>query len=285
VFSASYFSFFLAPLPAILVARLYGKPVLVNYRSGEAPDHLARSRIARWALARTDLNVVPSSFLHGVFAEFGLKSRVVHNIVDLGEFRHRIREPLRPRLLSTRNLEPLYNVAATLRAFRIVQDRFPDASLTIVGSGSEEGALRSVAEDLQLRNVTFAGRVRHSEIARYYADADIYVQTPNIDNMPASVLEAYASGLPVVSTDAGGVPAILTDGVHGLLAPVGDHAAIAAQVLRLLEERGLAARLCGAGLQSCDSYSWTAVRDQWLSAYRELVARRSVALSGASAVS
>jgi glycosyltransferase involved in cell wall biosynthesis len=285
VFSASYFSFLLAPLPAVLMARLCGKPVLINYRSGEAPDHLARSRLARAVLARTDLNVVPSCFLQDVFARFGLGARVVHNIVDLGEFQHRVRDPLRPRLLSTRNLEPLYNVACTLRAFAIVQDRYPEASLTIVGSGSDEGALRQLATELRLRHVTFAGRVPHARIAQYYAAADIYVQTPNIDNMPASVLEAYASGLPVISTDAGGVPAILTDGVHGLLAPVGDHQAVALQILRVLEEPGLPARLTSAGLESCDKYSWRAVRDQWVDAYRELAARRNVALAGAGALS
>lgn len=285
VFSASYFSFLLAPLPAVLIARLYGKPVLINYRSGEAPDHLARSRMARAVLARTDLNVVPSSFLQDVFARFGLGARVVHNIVDLDEFQHRVRDPLRPRLLSTRNLEPLYNVACTLRAFAIVQGRYPEASLTIVGSGSDEGALRQLATELRLRHVTFAGRVPHARIAQYYAGADIYVQTPNIDNMPASVLEAYASGLPVISTDAGGVPAILTDGVHGLLAPVGDHQAVAAQILRVLEEPGLPARLTSAGLKSCDNYSWRAVRDQWVDTYRELAARRNVALAGAGALS
>lgn len=284
VFSASYFSFLLAPLPALLIARLFGKAVLINYRSGEAPDHLARSAVARAALARTDLNVVPSSFLERVFRDFGLHARVIHNIVDLGEFVHRVREPLRPRLLSTRNLEPLYNVACTLRAFRLVQDRHPDGSLTIVGSGSEERALRALAVELGLRHVTFAGRVPHRTIARHYADADIYVQTPNIDNMPASILEAYASGLPVVSTDAGGVPAILTDGIHGLLAPVGDHQAVATQVLRLLDEPGLAQRLSAAGLKSCDSYAWSVVRDQWLGTYRELLARRKVVVAEAGAV-
>ncbi len=63
---------------------------------------------------------------------------------------------------------------------------------------------------------------------RYYADADIYLQTPNIDNMPASILEAFASGCAVVSTNAGGVGAILTNEVHGLLVPCDDHVGAAA---------------------------------------------------------
>src|SRR4051812_5492149 len=197
VFSASYSSFLLAPLPAVLVAKLLGKPVVMNYRSGAAPDHLRRSAIARATLRRVEGNAVPSRFLHDVFASFGISSNVIPNIVDVERFRFRRREQLRPRVLSTRNFETLYNLPCTLRAFRLLQDRYPDAQLTLVGGGSQDAAIRRLAADLNLANVTFAGRVKPDEIWRHYADADIYLQTPDIDNMPTSVLEAYASGCPV----------------------------------------------------------------------------------------
>src|SRR3954466_14126034 len=254
VFSASYASFLLAPLPAILIARLLGKPVVLNYRSGEAPDHLRRSAIARWALRLVDLNVVPSSFLRDVFAGFRIPSRIVANVCELDRFQYRERGPLRPRLLSTRNFEPIYNVGCTLRAFARVQARYPEASLTLVGSGPGESALRHQVRELQLRNVTFAGRVPQEEIHRFYADADIYVQTPSIDNMPASVIEAFASGLPVVATRVGGVPAILEHGVHGLLAPDDDADAVADRILALLEEPGMARQMAGVARASCRNY-------------------------------
>ncbi len=103
--------------------------------------------------------------------------------------------------------------------------------------------------------------------------------------MPGSVLEAFASGLPVVSTDAGGVPAILTHERHGLLAPVGDHHAVARQILRLLEAPGLAARLAAAGHDTCRAYSWEAVREDWLSAYRQLSLGRKGTLARVRAAS
>src|SRR3954463_14942439 len=271
VFSASYASFLLAPLPAILIARALGKPVVLNYRSGEAPDHLRRSVVARKTLASVDLNVVPSRFLVEVFGSFGIPAAVVPNIVDLERFRFRERAPLQPRLLSTRNFDTLYNVACTLRAFRIVQARWPDASLTLVGAGPGDAALRALAVELQLQHITFAGRVAPGAIADYYATADIYVQTPNIDNMPTSILEAFASGLPVVSTEAGGVPAILTDGVHGLLAPLDDHGAMAAHVLRLLDDQQYAAQLAHTAHDTCTACTWSAVRGQWLRAYRSVL--------------
>lgn len=270
VFSASYFSFLLAPFPAVVVARLLGKPIVMNYRSGEAPDHLAKSPTARATLRSVDRNAVPSRFLRDVFAGFGIDSEVIPNIVDLNRFAFRPREPLRPRVLSTRNFEDLYNVACTLRAFHLIQKRHPEASLTLVGTGSQEQRLRELASALGLANVRFEGAIAPSEIWRYYADADIYLQTPDIDNMPASVLEAFASGCAVVSTDAGGIPAILTDGVHGLLVDRNDHEAAAARIIRLLEEPRLASRLASVAREACEQYRWERVRSQWLTLYRGL---------------
>jgi glycosyltransferase involved in cell wall biosynthesis len=277
VFSASYFSFLLAPLPAVLVARVLGKPVVVNYRSGEAPDHLKRSAVARATLRGVDQNAVPSRFLHDVFAGFGIRSEIIPNIVDVARFRFRRRDRLHPRVLSTRNFEPLYNLPCTLRAFRLVQDRYPEASLTLVGAGSQEAAIRTLAAELKLEHVTFAGRVAPDEIWRYYAEADLYLQTPDIDNMPTSVLEAFASGCPVVATRAGGVPAILTDGVHGLLVPCDDHAAAGDAMRRLLEEPALACAVAEAAFDTCTKYQWSAVRGQWVALYRRMVRPRALA--------
>jgi L-malate glycosyltransferase len=267
VFSASYTSFLLAPLPAMLIARALGRPVVLNYRSGEAPNHLQRSAIARKTIARVDLNVVPSRFLVEVFRGFGIDATIVPNIVDPADFQYRERNPLRPRLVSTRNFDALYNVAATIRAFRLVQNRWPEATLTLVGGGSQETELRALAEQLRLRNVTFVGRVKPKEIAGFYAANDIYIQSPNIDNMPTSVLEAFASGLPVVSTEAGGVPAILTHGEHGLLARLADYETLGHHVLRLLDNPDYARRLARAAYATTHACTWPAVREQWLRAY------------------
>jgi glycosyltransferase involved in cell wall biosynthesis len=191
--------------------------------------------------------------------------------VDLDRFAFRARSPLRPALVSTRNLEPMYNVALTLEAFRHVQAEVADATLTLVGGGSQEQPLKALAARLGLRAVTFLGRLAPERMPEVYAAADIYVQTPDIDNMPCSVLEAFASGTPVVATRVGGVPTILEDGVHGLLAPPGDAAAVAARIVRLLREPDLASRLASAARLSCDGYRWREVRAQWLALYRELV--------------
>jgi glycosyltransferase involved in cell wall biosynthesis len=277
VFSASYFSFVLSPWPAVTIARLLGKPVVLNYHSGEAPDHLRRSPFARRTLRRVDAIVVPSRFLVEVFERAGLAADAIPNVIDTRRFAYRERRPLAPRLLSTRSFEPHYNVACTLRAFRIVQARFPEATLTLAGGGSQDAALRALAGELGLRGVTFLGPVPPERMPEVYAAADVYVQTPDIDNMPLSLLEAFASGTPAVSTRAGGVPAMLTDGVQGLLVPPGDHAAAAAAICGLIEDPARAVTLARTARAACAAYTWEATRDRWLETYRSLLPRARAA--------
>jgi glycosyltransferase involved in cell wall biosynthesis len=140
----------------------------------------------------------------------------------------------------------------------------------LVGYGSQRDALQRLATSLELRNVEFAGAVPPDEIWRYYAAADIYLQTPDIDNMPSSVLEAFASGCVVVSTDAGGVPTILTDGVEGYMVPRGDYRAAAERAIRVIEDPERSQRMAAAARDSSERYRWTLVRSQWLLLYQNL---------------
>src|ERR1700730_5231221 len=99
-FSASYFSFVLAPTPAILIAKLYGKKVLLNYHSGEADDHLTRwPRTAIPIIRLADEVAVPSEYLVGILAKHGLRGQAIFNIIGADTFRFRERGPLRPLFL------------------------------------------------------------------------------------------------------------------------------------------------------------------------------------------
>ena len=276
VFSASYTSFVIAPTPAILVAKLYGKKIVLNYRSGQAEDHLRRwRRTAIPTIRLVDEIAVPSGYLVDVFARFGLHARSIYNFVETDRFRFRTRKPLRPVFLSNRNLESLYNVGCILRAFAVVQRRFPEAALTVAGDGSQRAELEGLARELGLRNTEFIGRVEQSRMHELCERADIYLNSSNIDNMPGSIIEAYAAGLPVVTTDAGGIPYILKHEETGLMVGRGDQEALAAAAIRLLEDGELSARLAANALAACRQYSWAAVRDEWLKLYFELAHENS----------
>lgn len=282
-FSASYTSYLLAPLPAMMVARMYGKRIVLNYRSGEASDHLARSSLAVRTMRIADEIVVPSGYLVEVFARFGLHARAILNFVDLDNLDYRERSAIRPVFLSNRNLEPMYNVACTLRAFAIVQQQEPDARLTVVGDGRERLALEALSRDLGLENVEFTGMVPPQCMREFYGAADVYLNSPNIDNMPNSVIEAFASGIPVVTTNAGGIPFIVTDGDTGFMVECNDHEALARRALALVRTPALARDVAARARAVCLSrYVWEAVAVEWENLYRGLMHRNGEATTGAA---
>ncbi|MGH9854262.1 MAG: glycosyltransferase family 4 protein [Blastocatellia bacterium] len=270
IFSASYWSFLLAPTPAILAAKLYGKKALLNYRSGEAEDHLKRWRTALPIIRLADKVVVPSLYLVKVFGHFGVQAEVAPNTLDFARFAFRERQPLRPVLLSNRNLEPLYNVECVLRAFALVQERTPEARLIVVGAGSERARLEALSAELKLNNVEFFGQVAPKDMPAFYDRADIFMNASDIDNMPVSHLEAFACGLPVVTTDAGGIPYIVAHERTGLMVARSDYKALARACVRLLKDGDLATRLIRAARADCEQYTWASVRPRWLKLYREL---------------
>lgn len=274
VFSASYWSFLLAPAPAIVIGRCFGKAVIVNYRSGEARDHLSRfGWHVRPLLRLAQAIVTPSEYLVDVFAEFGLKAEAIHNFVETERIPFRPRRRLAPVLFANRNFEPLYNVAAILDAFAAVQARFPEASLILAGDGSLRSLLERQVSALGLEHVTFLGRVAPEQMLRLYDDADIYINASVIDNMPQSLVEAYAAGVPVVTSDAGGIPYIARDDEIALVVPTHDAAALGAAVLRLLRDPDLVERLTTQARQECLArYRWDVVRDKWLALYRRVAA-------------
>lgn len=273
IFSASYSSFLLAPLPAWLIAKAHGKKVLLNYHSGEAQDHLRRSRVARRVLKRVDKIVVPSGFLKDVFREFELRTTAVPNIVDLGKFHFRRRAPVRPHLVCTRGFHPYYGIDVLVKAFAEVQKAHPDAQLDLVGGGPTERSIRNLVGQLNLRNVSFVGVASREEIGRLYDHADIFVSASNIDNMPVSVLEAFAAGTPVITTDAGGIKYLVAHERTGLLSAPGDPIALAKNILRVLQDAELAQRLASNAFEESHRYLWPAVRNEWLKVYSDLMSR------------
>lgn len=268
IFSASYLSFLIAPAPALIVAKLFGKRIILNYHSGEAEDHLRRwPRTTLPLLKLADEIVVPSPYLVRVFSQFGLKAKAIFNVIDFDKLTFRRRESMRPVFLSNRNFEAHYGVDVVLRAFSLLQQKFSDASLVIVGDGPCRDELLRLAEELQLRNVKFMGRVGREQMAELYDQADCFLNGSRIDNQPLSILESFACGLPVVTTDAGGIPDIVTDGVNGLIVKMEDWETLARFAIHLIEYPSLALKLTAAGRTECERYTWEAVRKQWLQAY------------------
>ncbi len=270
VFAASYRSFVLATAPAVAIGCLLGKRVLVHYHSGRAEDHLRHSVVARSVLRSADLVVVPSSFLSAAFEACQIPPAVIPNVIDPARFRYRAREPLRPSLLCTRNFEPHYGVDVVLKAFSLIQKEFPNATLTLVGRGTTEPNLRKFVETLGLKNVAFKGAVPPAQMPEIYEQSDIFLNGSHADCSPVSILESFCSGLPVVTTAAGGIPHLVSHEKTGLLSPLADPQSLAANVSRLLRQPEFARGLTEQARQVADVHSWKNLRDSWLAAYNSI---------------
>jgi L-malate glycosyltransferase len=271
IFSASYWSFLIAPTPALLIGRLFGKRVLLNYHSGEADDHLTRwGWHVKPLLRLADAIIVPTDYLVQVFARHGFKATAIANHVDESSMIKRERTSMIPRFFSNRNFESHYNVAAVIEAFASVQRELPAAELVITGNGSQRAALEADVAARALRNVTFTGPVQPHQMPALYAAADVYVNASLIDNMPLSLLEAYAAGLPVVTSDAGGIPWIANDGETARVVPAGNVAALAAGMRDAVDApRGAWERAARAKQFVAQRFAWSAVSEQWQAAYAD----------------
>ncbi|HYS78646.1 MAG TPA: glycosyltransferase family 4 protein, partial [Candidatus Dormibacteraeota bacterium] len=143
----------------------------------------------------------------------------------------------------------------------------PGATLTLAGYGSEETRLRRLAARLGTDGIRFAGRVEPEDVPALYEDADIFVNSSVIDNQPVSILEAFASGLPVVSTATGDIPAMVGSGDRGLLVPPDTPEAMARAVAALLRDPRRAVGMTRRARQAIPEYAWPSVREAWAAVY------------------
>lgn len=272
VMANSGWSWHLFAAPAVWVAKMRGIRSVVNYRGGGAEIFLKKSFFwIKPTLNATDLIIVPSGFLENIFAQWKLSAKVIPNIINVSRFSPRNKQSVsaEPHIIVTRNLEDIYDIPAAIEAFFIVQQAFPKAKLTIAGSGPLLSELQQLVKQKGIeRSVKFTGRLNSEEIAVLYQTADVMLNSSQIDNMPNSVLESLASGVPVVSTNVGGVPYIVEHEVTALLVPAKDHVAMAEAIKRIMTDSQLANVLISNGLVSIQKYTWSSVRKQWLSAYQ-----------------
>ncbi len=274
VLGAAHTAFLFGAFPAIMIGRLLGRPIILNYHDGRARDQFRYwGAFLRRVLRLVDLIVVPSRYLQKEFREHGFEAEVIPNIVDTDSFSYRSPDVLPQRLISTRLLEPLYALEVTLLAFRRLKLDYPGLVLDIYGNGAAGTRLRELTRRLELSDVTFHGEIPHAHMAEVLRRGGIMVNSSRIDNMPHFVLEAYAAGVPIVSTAAGGIPYMIDPGRTGLLVPPDDPDRLAAAIRQLLTDPELVLKLSIEGHRETPRYTWAHAKEEWRRVYRRVVAK------------
>ncbi len=259
---------FLPAVVGITAGRRLSKRIVLTYHGGGGEQFFEKhTRLVHHYLTRTDQNIVLSGFLAKVFERFQLPYTVIPNIIELDPALFRQRETLKPTFICTRAHEPLYNIPCILHAFKEVQAKLPEASLTLVGEGSDHQRLVALVNEMGLRNVAFTGKVDNSEIYKQLDNADIYVSSPTVDNMPVSLLEAMNAGLLVISSSVGGVPYIIRNGSNGLLFRSDDSSELAMKMLWTIENQAISQTLIAQAHRAVNAYRWENIKDNIYAAY------------------
>ena len=269
IHTCCYLSYFGSAVPVIWRAKRLGMRVVVTYKGGTARQVFDRTGELglRW-LRMADLVTVPSTYLQGVFADFGIETRVVGNLCEEGLPTAEPHMPNvdAPRLIMTRGLGHYYNVECTVRAFQIILRSYPRAMLLLAGGGNREKQIRRYVETLGLPNVTFTGRLDRQGIHELYRSSDIFVNSSAADNFPGALLEASLFGVPIATTNAGGIPHMVEHGVSARMVEIDDHESLAREIIWLLEHPEQSAEMARSAQTLVDRCRWQHARADWLSA-------------------
>lgn len=259
---------FLPAVVGVTVGRRLKKRLVLTYHGGGGEKFFGKHpRLVHHFLTRTNTNIVLSGFLAKIFDKHHLPYTIIPNIIELDDKQYRSRETLKPNFICTRAHEELYNISCILRAFQKTLTELPEATLILVGDGSQHEELVNMTKEMGLTNVTFTGRVDNTEIYAYLDQSDIFLSSPTIDNMPVSVLEAMNAGLLVISSRVGGVPYMIRNGVNGLLFDSNDSNKLAELMLWSVENQAISKAIIQQAHQSVRNYRWVSIKDKLYDAY------------------
>ncbi len=253
----------------ILYASFTNRRTVVVLRSGRIPEFVARwPRWTRAVFSRADMIIAPHDFIREALVAWDVPVHaIIPNFIELDRYEYRERSEIAPKFLYMRGMHPNYNPIMALRAFAFVQQRYPEACLTMAGAEGELSTeCRTLVRALHLRNVRFAGLVPKALISALAAQHDIHLHTNRVENMPLSVIEMWACGLPVIGTTVGGMPYLVRDGLDGVLVRSEDYHSMAESCFSLLSDTDLVRRLSRAGRARAEELSWERVRPAWESA-------------------
>ena len=195
----------------------------------------------------------------------GAALEIVPNGVDVEAFsaaEPRDDLPAGRRILWVNRLDAQKGFPVALAAFSKVLVDVPEATLVVVGDGKDREALKLLTGSA-LARVEMRGAVPNEEVPTYHAACEVFV-APAVgqESFGIVLVEAMAAGIPIVATDIPGYQEVLSDGVEGLLVPPRDPEALAAGVVRVLTEPGLADRLGDAGRERARTFDWPIVVDR-----------------------
>ena len=247
------------------LARLLNIKYIPILHGGNLPQRLDNSKRASDLIFKNSYkNISPSEYLKYEFEKRGYFTTLIPNVISLENYTYKKRTEIKPRLLYVRAFAEIYNPKMAVEVLFQVKKHHPNATLCMVGP-DRDGSLKSVKAlvgKLKLKDsIEFTGVLTKKEWHKKSEEYDIFINTTNIDNTPISVIEAMALGLPVVSTDVGGLPYLIENNVDGVLVPKESPIKMSDAIIKLIKENNQS--LASNARKKAETFGWDSVKFKW----------------------
>mgnify|MGYP003606575005 CR=1 FL=1 len=249
------------------LARIFNLKYIPILHGGNLPSRLKNSpKSAQLLFANAYRNVAPSGYLQHEFEQAGFHN-VLHipNAIEIDNYTFTAQTSAVPKLLWVRAFATIYNPKMAVSVLSQLQQTHPNATLTMVGPDKDGSmiATKAFAEKLGVQ-VVFTGQLQQEEWWQLAAKHTIFINTTHFDNTPVSVMEAMALGLPVVSTNVGGMPYLLTDKENALLVAADDVAQMTTALLSVVANKETTVSMIQNARSFIAHMDWNVVKQHWI---------------------
>lgn len=212
-------------------------------------------------------NISPSKYLQFEFSKRGYKVNFIPNAIEIKDYKFRERRKVKFKILWVRAFDKTYNPLLAIKVLNKLKIINPQVELCMVGPEKDDTFKKSMelVNKMNLKdNIKFTGVLVKEEWHELSKGYDIFMNTTNIDNMPVSIIEAMALGFPIVSTNAGGLPYLISNNNDGVLVSVNNEKEMANAILELMKKPQFVEKLSQNARKKAESFDLENVKQKWL---------------------
>jgi glycosyltransferase involved in cell wall biosynthesis len=259
------------------LCRLFGKPYITNLNGGNLPLRLERNPyLSSLIFKHAHMNVSPSYYLQQAFEAHGYTDvKYIPNSIAMKDYAFQSKTYKTIKLLWVRSFSKIYNPSLAIQVLRHLLDQGYAAELCMVGPDADGSlkAVKKLAKQLKVK-VRFTGKLSKPEWTTLAKDYNVFLNTTNFDNAPVSVIEAMALGLPVVSTNVGGMPFLIDNGKNGVLVAPENAEALCTAIIRLHEQPKFANTVALNARAMVEAFDWETVKLEWFEVLGSVIEKK-----------
>lgn len=259
---AFWYAFFVSKLCQMLSIAYI--PIL---HGGNLPNRFKKNKkVTQSFVSNAYKTVIPSQYLNEHLKGFEIpRIVIIPNAIELKNYTFKKRNTFEPKLLWVRSLAKIYNPEMAVQVFSLLKKEYPNAELTMIGPFKDISKIemQNLIDSYNVE-VYLTGKLEKKEWISKACEYDIFLNTTTIDNMPVSVIEAMMLGLPVVSTNVGGLPFLIEDGKTGQLVDTNNPQMMVDAIKGYLNNADFTIKIAELAHAEVQKYDWNVIKYQWI---------------------